>query len=244
MWDALDSVGLRDKVTSLDDGLDAVVSDNGSNFSQGQRQLFCLARALLRNSKVLMMDEATASVDMDTDALIQRTVRTNFASCTVLTIAHRLNTIMDSDRVLVMDGGVAAEYGPPSELLRNGAGMLSQLVENTGKQSAAFLRRAASEASLVRAEKLAAAAGSPPSDGCVLRAIAQHGDTTNDGSDPATASISAAHNGACTSSSSDSENAAAMALTDAAALQHVDVVVSLRGVPAASLDGNPDPPPL
>jgi len=144
-------VGLREKIQGMDHGLDAGVSDNGSNFSQGQRQLFCLARALLRNSRVLMMDEATASVDMDTDALIQRTVRTNFRACTVLTIAHRLNTIMDSDRVLVMDGGLAGEFGAPHALLQDDGSLLSQLVENTGKKSAAFLRRAASEASLARA---------------------------------------------------------------------------------------------
>nr|CUU98489.1 hypothetical transcript [Hymenolepis microstoma] len=92
------------------------ISEGGGNLSQGQRQLICLARALLRRSKILVLDEATAAVDPHTDRLIQQAVRTEFADSTVLTIAHRLNTILDYDRIMVLDAGRLVEIGSPSEL--------------------------------------------------------------------------------------------------------------------------------
>jgi ATP-binding cassette subfamily C (CFTR/MRP) protein 1 len=94
------------------------VTEGGENLSVGQRQLICLSRALLRKTKVLVLDEATAAVDLETDDLIQRTIRTEFKDCTVLTIAHRLNTIMDSDRVIVLDQGKIVEFDSPSNLLK------------------------------------------------------------------------------------------------------------------------------
>ena len=93
------------------------MSDESELFSVGQRQLVCLARAVLRKSKILVMDEATANVDMETDELIQSTIRTRFRECTVLTVAHRLATIMDSDRVLVLGEGRVLEYERPFHLL-------------------------------------------------------------------------------------------------------------------------------
>nr|AIB06822.1 ABCC2 [Spodoptera exigua] len=119
--------------------LDYKVSEGGSNFSMGQRQLVCLARAILRSNKILIMDEATANVDPQTDALIQKTIRKQFATCTVLTIAHRLNTIMDSDRVLVMDQGVAAEFDHPYILLSNPNSKFSSMVKETGDNMSKIL---------------------------------------------------------------------------------------------------------
>ncbi|KAG9397715.1 ATP-binding cassette sub- C member 8 [Aphanomyces cochlioides] len=107
--------------------LDAVVEERGLNFSLGERQLVCIARALLKQSKVIVMDEATASIDLNADRLIQATVREVFADCTTITIAHRLDTILDADAVLVMDQGVVAEIGAPAQLLQDSDSLFYQL---------------------------------------------------------------------------------------------------------------------
>lgn len=128
IWRALEVVELKTAIN----GLMFMVTEGGSNFSVGQRQLICLARAILRNNKVLLLDEATANIDQNTDALIQRTIREKFADCTVLTIAHRLHTIMDSDMVLVMENGYTKEYDIPYKLLQQPFGIFRDLVSNLG----------------------------------------------------------------------------------------------------------------
>lgn len=135
LWKALDDVKLKTVITDLPSGLQSKISEGGSNFSVGQRQLVCLARALLRENKILVMDEATANVDPQTDNLIQATIREMFADCTVLTIAHRLNTVMDSDRVLVMDAGRVVEFAAPYELItgNSGSGIFENMLRETGK---------------------------------------------------------------------------------------------------------------
>ncbi|XP_053998357.1 ATP-binding cassette subfamily C member 4-like isoform X2 [Hylaeus anthracinus] len=132
LWEALEEVELKDAITT-GTGLESRVLDRGSNYSVGQRQLVCLARAILRNNRILMLDEATANVDPQTDALIQHTIRKKFAKCTVLTVAHRLNTIMDSDKVLVMDKGRMAEYDHPHILLQNSYSQFTSLVMQTDR---------------------------------------------------------------------------------------------------------------
>ncbi|KAJ8870929.1 hypothetical protein PR048_027231 [Dryococelus australis] len=139
LWSALEDVELKEVAKELPAGLNHKMSEGGSNFSVGQRQLVCLARAIIRNNRILVMDEATANIDPRTDALIQETVRRKFADCTVLTIAHRLLTVMDSDRILVMDAGRIMEFGHPHVLLQNKSGFLWSMVQETGKSMAETL---------------------------------------------------------------------------------------------------------
>jgi ATP-binding cassette subfamily C (CFTR/MRP) protein 1 len=133
LWQALARVHLDQTVREMPAGLDTAVAEYGENLSQGQRQLVCIARAMLRHARVLVLDEATASVDGQTDRLIQTAIRENFADCTVLTIAHRLDTILDCDRVLVLDRGRVAEYDRPSVLLARKGGVFRDMVEQASR---------------------------------------------------------------------------------------------------------------
>jgi ATP-binding cassette, subfamily C (CFTR/MRP), member 4 len=131
IWKVLDQVELKETVSKIPGGLDCKISDGGSNFSLGQRQLICLGRALLRRNRILVLDEATASVDYQTDSLIQKTINSEFANCTVITIAHRLHTVINADKILVMDSGEMVEFDHPHNLLKNNVGYLSKLVNDT-----------------------------------------------------------------------------------------------------------------
>ncbi|GLT64996.1 hypothetical protein SLA2020_374540 [Shorea laevis] len=140
LWEALERAHLKDAICRNSLGLDAEVSEAGENFSVGQRQLLSLARALLRGSKILVLDEATAAVDVRTDALIQKTIREEFKSCTMLIIAHRLNTIIDCDRILLLDSGRVLEYDTPEALLSKEGSAFSKMVQSTGAANAQYLR--------------------------------------------------------------------------------------------------------
>ncbi len=150
IWEAIEKVHMKRFVEGLANGLDTKVSINGLNFSVGQRQLMCMGRALLRQCKILVMDEATASVDNKTDMLIQKTLRQEFNEKTVIVIAHRLNTIIDCDKVVGMDQGRVVQFGAPWELLQDSEGLFAQLVHQTGHLSAECLYRLAAAAAAAK----------------------------------------------------------------------------------------------
>ncbi|RIA93900.1 ATP-binding cassette transporter 1 [Glomus cerebriforme] len=133
IWQSLQSAHLKDHVSKMEGKLQAKVLEGGDNFSQGQRQLLCLARALLRRSNVIVLDEATACVDVETDFQIQNTIRTEFNWATLLCIAHRLRTIIDYDRVLVLDEGNVSEFDTPYNLLQNPNGLFRKLCEQSNE---------------------------------------------------------------------------------------------------------------
>ncbi|KAL5011003.1 hypothetical protein ScPMuIL_013308 [Solemya velum] len=132
VWTALENVHLKAFVQTLPTLLEFDCGEGGSNLSVGQKQLVCLARSLLHKTKVLVLDEATAAVDMETDDLIQKTIRTEFKECTVLTIAHRLNTVMDYDRILVLDAGEIKEFDSPDTLLADSGSTFYKLAHDAG----------------------------------------------------------------------------------------------------------------
>ncbi|KAI9185271.1 hypothetical protein LWI28_005771 [Acer negundo] len=139
IWEALDKCQLGDEVRKKEGKLDSKVTENGENWSMGQRQLVCLGRVLLKKSKVLVLDEATASVDTATDNLIQQTLRQHFTDCTVITIAHRITSVLDSDMVLLLSRGLIEEYDSPTKLLEDKSSSFAQLVaEYSARSNSSF----------------------------------------------------------------------------------------------------------
>ncbi|KAI4348060.1 hypothetical protein L6164_008821 [Bauhinia variegata] len=129
IWEVLGKCQLRETVEEKEKGLDTSVVEDGSNWSMGQRQLFCLGRALLRRSRILVLDEATASIDNATDLILQKTIRTEFADCTVITVAHRIPTVMDCTMVLAISDGKLVEYDEPVNLMKREGSLFGQLVK-------------------------------------------------------------------------------------------------------------------
>ncbi|PSS34270.1 ABC transporter C family member 10 like [Actinidia chinensis var. chinensis] len=129
IWEVLGKCQLREAVQEKEEGLDSLVLGDGSNWSMGQRQLFCLGRALLRRSKILVLDEATASIDNATDLILQRTITTEFADCTVIIVAHRIPTVMDCTMVLAISDGKMVEYHEPMKLMKKEDSLFGQLVK-------------------------------------------------------------------------------------------------------------------
>ncbi|KAF1313526.1 Multidrug resistance-associated protein 1, partial [Globisporangium splendens] len=132
LWDSIRNVGLSDRLNEEAHKLEYAVDEDGENFSVGERQMLCMARALLRHSRIVIFDEATAAIDRETDKRLQHVIRTAFAASTVLTIAHRLDTVLDSDRILVLDGGQAIAFAPPQELVQRGEGLFCDLIQESG----------------------------------------------------------------------------------------------------------------
>ena len=140
LWETLRKINLYQIISDMPLSLDSLVTEGGDNWSLGQRQLICLGRAVLKKSKVILLDEATASVDFETDETIQNLIRSDFCNSTVITIAHRLNTIADYDRVMVLSFGKILEFARPTTLLANPSSEFSKMVAETGDQNSKVIR--------------------------------------------------------------------------------------------------------
>ena len=139
LCDALDKVGMLETIQSLPQGMNTMVMDGGANFSKGQGQLLSLARVLLKEKSIIILDEPTADVDGHTCELLQNTLLTSFPKATIISVAHRLDTIIDYDKILVLDDGKVVEYDSPKELLSKVDGEFTVMVRNTGEEMAAAL---------------------------------------------------------------------------------------------------------
>ncbi|KAK1285949.1 ABC transporter C family member 10 [Acorus calamus] len=136
IWKVLEKCQLQEAVKEKELGLDSMVVEDGSNWSMGQRQLFCLGRALLRSSRILVLDEATASIDNATDSILQKTIRSEFADCTVITVAHRIPTVMDCTMVLAISDGRLVEFDEPAKLMKSEGSLFRMLVKEYWSHSA------------------------------------------------------------------------------------------------------------
>ncbi|KAM9674301.1 ATP-binding cassette sub-family C member 4-like [Dama dama] len=145
LQNALEEVQLKEAVEGLPGKMDTELAESGSNLSVGQRQLMCLARALLRKNRILIIDEATAHVDLRTDEMIKRKIWEKFAQCTVLTITHRVSTIIDSDTIMVLDSGRLEEYNEPYVLLQNTDSLFYKMVQQLGEAEATALTKTAKQ---------------------------------------------------------------------------------------------------
>ena len=132
-------MNLKNFVFELELGLSTETKGGGVNFSAGQKQLLCLARVILRNNKIIMMDEATANVDNETDRVVQNTIKSCFSGCTMLIIAHRLRTIIDSNLIAVIDKGKCEEFGSPYQLYKKGESLFKKMILHTGPEESKFL---------------------------------------------------------------------------------------------------------
>ena len=131
LWTAIKDAHIKPYISKLENKLDHEVAENGSNLSVGERQMICLTRALLKRSKVIVLDEATSAIDHITDSLIQKTIRNAFSESTIITIAHRINTIIDYDRILVLDKGEIAEFDTPTKLFSNKKSIFRSLCDES-----------------------------------------------------------------------------------------------------------------